>query len=157
MASSKLSARAVHGQFVCTESEETSFCLYEPIQENVIHTRAQDLWPCKNEQLPTVFSLPEGIARQTISESKLASNGQSQDVLVQAFKANIILLRVILNLLHATKFKSDTGMPRSFRGTIQDKLWCKAIDRDPVALPKSQLWGSDIQTSHQFRSSGYLV
>lgn len=92
MANKKLSAPAAYRQLVGMEFEDTLFLVFVPSQDKLIHTRAQDFRPYKNEQLLGVSGLLKGIARQSASESEQDSNKHADNVFVQAFQVYCIPL-----------------------------------------------------------------
>ena len=129
----KFLARSVHAHFVGMQSDTTILRVYVPETKSVMLTRIQDFRPYSNETLPGVASLLDGLARESELEGIQKSNGQADDVLMQALQVFAPSLsqnhqRSIRNQNMFRSLRTDAKIPSCFDDAVLDPSWRAAID-----------------------------
>lgn len=81
----KFKARSAHGNFVGMQRDERLCRIFEMATKTIIITRLADFKPCKDDALPGIASLLDGLARQGAYEQD--GNGGIEEGLVQALQS----------------------------------------------------------------------
>lgn len=139
----KLSARAVHGNFVGMESDSTLYRIYVTSWKRIVIVRKQDFRWCHYENLPGVSALIYWISKQRELEDRSDNeNGIAEELPAQAFteclQDSFYFSPQVIPQNHSAK--QNLFVPRSFRDAIKDPQWCNAVDREYNVLKSRSTW-----------------
>ena len=116
------------------QSDERLCRVWDPQKGISSIVRLADFRPCKQEQLPGIKVLLDGLSRQSKLDAQEGEDGASEEGLIQAFIAS-----KLSPVCFAIK-SFDPGVPRSFSVAVRFPKWRASIDREYWAHRKRKNW-----------------
>ena len=138
-ASKKLLPRAHYRNFAGMESDTRLIRMYVPTDKRIHVVRRADFRTVKEEKLPSVASLLDGLSRQhSIEFINIDENGQAESHLLHCMTSIYQQQPIIAWTPQRNVVVYD--VPSSFAETCQIPEWADAIDREFQALERRQTW-----------------
>lgn len=135
----KFRARSTHGQFIGMNSDTRLCNVLETHSNNFLSVRLRDFRVCRDEQLPGLSSLLDGLARQSDIERHEGESDGAEEGLLQAFLATNLSSTGYGPHSYATR-PFDPRVPKTFSYALKFSAWCAAIDREFWTLVKRGTW-----------------